>query len=241
MKTARPISPNRSSHQARFRAKARKRQDGAIIFITAMTLALLASLGLYALSATRAEVRASGYMTRVNMSEGLQQWALGAAVARMNFGAATMIGQAETPGPCVAPATCTAYDATAPLHGCQALANVPTWESAQTKACLSMPLSLYTSINGQQGTTAPIMWSTPGRSYQADVDLFTEMTNADEPLTQPAGYGQGTSAFRIVTLTTYGILKMHNAAAAGTSASIVHQGRGHLVVGPLPCNSSTPC
>jgi hypothetical protein len=244
MKTAFPVSSSRevrSSRPARLRAAARRRADGAIIFITAMTLALLASLGLYALSATRSEVKASGYMTRVNMTEGIQQWALSAAMASLNSGAAKMIGQAETPGPCTSPLTCSSYDSTKPLNNCQALANVPSTETAQAKACLNMPLAVYTSTSGSQGSAAPIMWSTPGRTYQANVDLFTEMTNADEPLTQPAGYGQGTTAFRLVTLTTYGILHMHMGTSTGTSANIVHQGRGHLIVGPIPCNSSTPC
>ena len=48
-------------HQAKRNARRRATQSGAVVFIVAMTLAVLASLGLYALQSASAEVKTSGY------------------------------------------------------------------------------------------------------------------------------------------------------------------------------------
>ena len=212
------------------RARARRRADGAVIFVTAMTMAVLASLGLYALSATRTEVRASGYMSRASMVEGLELWGLNSAMNNLTSGAGPLVGAATG-------SATTSWQATGSLHGCQALANVGADAPQQTKACLVQPMSTYLST--PNGPAPPVLWSPSGRAMNATVDLFTEMTNVDQPLGQPKGFGLTTTAFRMVTLTSYGILRAGGGVSGGVSTEVVHQGRGHLIVGPIAVPGNT--
>jgi Tfp pilus assembly protein PilX len=62
------------------RARRRQRNEGAIIFIVAMTLALLASLGAYALTNTTSEIRTSGYQRQATQAHYMADLATGAGV-----------------------------------------------------------------------------------------------------------------------------------------------------------------
>ena len=215
------MMPNRSSraHEreatlTRFRA--RRRAEGAVLFVTATTLALLASLGLYALANTRGEVSASGYMSRVSLTEGLEQWAENAAMSDVTIEGPSLISIAQNNS---------AYGAST-TSGCQALANVPSSAPPQTKACEQKFMNAY--LTSVTGTTPPILWSPTGRTMAASPDFFTEMTNVDEGLSACVGYGTTNAVPRMVTVTTYGILRMNGNASALTGTQIVHQGRGHL-------------
>lgn len=59
---------------AKRNARRRARQGGAVIFIVAMTLAVLASLGLYALQSASAEVKTSGYARQNAQSHYLSEY-----------------------------------------------------------------------------------------------------------------------------------------------------------------------
>ncbi len=228
-----PSSSTARGTSALTRARARRRADGAVIFVTAMTMAVLASLGLYALSATRTEVRASGYMSRTSLVEGLELWGLNAAMNNLTTGAAALISAAEGAGT----TSWNASTTNVALHGCQALANVQSYAPQQTKACLVQPMSTY--LSGPNGPAPPVLWAPAGRTINATVDLFTEMTNVDQPLAQPKGFGLTTTAFRMVTLTSYGILRAAAVNGGQVSTEVVHQGRGHLIVGPIQVNGNT--
>ena len=225
-----PIRPSRALERratlTRFRA--RRRAEGAVLFVTATTLALLASLGLYALANTRGEVSASGYMSRVSLTEGLEQWAQNAAMSDLTLEGPSLISIAQNQ---------TAYGTSTTASGCQSLVNVPTSAPTQTKACQQKFLAAY--LTSVAGTTPPILWSPTGRTLAASADLFTEMTNVDEAISSPVGYGSTNAVFRMVTITTYGILRMTGNASALTGTQIVHQGRGHLIVGPITINGNT--
>ncbi|CAN5917725.1 hypothetical protein BH11MYX4_BH11MYX4_13540 [soil metagenome] len=59
----RPGQPrNLASRRALARARARRRNAGAVMFIVAVTLGLLAVMGVYGLSATSADIRSAGHM-----------------------------------------------------------------------------------------------------------------------------------------------------------------------------------
>ncbi len=60
--------------QIKARSRARARSGGAVIFIVAMTLAVLASLGLYALQSASTEVKTSGYSRQNAQSHYLSEY-----------------------------------------------------------------------------------------------------------------------------------------------------------------------
>lgn len=69
---------------AKSNARRRARAGGAVIFIVAMTLAVLASLGLYALQAASTEIKTSGYIRQNAQSHYLSEYGMLAGVNAMS-------------------------------------------------------------------------------------------------------------------------------------------------------------
>lgn len=65
--------------QAKRNAKRRRREAGGVLFIVAVTLAVLASLGIYALRAAATEIRTSGYARQNTQTHFLSEYGLLAA------------------------------------------------------------------------------------------------------------------------------------------------------------------
>jgi hypothetical protein len=63
-----------SLHHTKKNARRRLAQGGAVLFIVAMTLAVLASLGLYALQSASTEVKTSGYTRQSAQSHYLSEY-----------------------------------------------------------------------------------------------------------------------------------------------------------------------
>lgn len=68
---------------AKRNARRRRHQGGAVIFIVAMTLAVLASLGLYALQSASTETKTSGYIRQNAQSHYLSEYGMLAGVNAM--------------------------------------------------------------------------------------------------------------------------------------------------------------
>jgi hypothetical protein len=96
--------------RAAIRRTGRARRRGAVIFIVAMTLAVLASLGVYALRSAATEIRASGntrqamqthYVAELGVTEAVQLLSgprAGDVIARTRLGAAEMFGPVPLDG-----------------------------------------------------------------------------------------------------------------------------------------------
>ncbi|HEY1958976.1 MAG TPA: hypothetical protein VGH28_25360 [Polyangiaceae bacterium] len=69
---------------AKQNARRRRREGGAVIFIVAMTLAVLASLGLYALQSASTEVKTSGYIRQNAQSHYLSEYGMLSGVNAMS-------------------------------------------------------------------------------------------------------------------------------------------------------------
>ena len=69
---------------AKRNARRRRLEGGAVIFIVAMTLAVLASLGLYALQSASTEVKTSGYIRQNAQSHYLSEYGMLAGVNAMS-------------------------------------------------------------------------------------------------------------------------------------------------------------
>jgi hypothetical protein len=74
-------------HEVRSRFRRRARQRGAVLFIVAMTLAVLASLGMYALAQTQNEMKTSGYARQASQTHYLSEY--GVLGATQDLGAST--------------------------------------------------------------------------------------------------------------------------------------------------------
>ena len=75
----------------KLRARRRHQSRGAIIFIVAMTLSLLAAMGVYALAATTAEARVSGYQRQAAQTHYTTEMGLGSAVDALSAENASFI------------------------------------------------------------------------------------------------------------------------------------------------------
>ncbi len=73
---------------AKSRAARRRRQSGAVMFLVTMTLAVLASVGLYALAAATSEVQASGSERQATQTHYLSEYAVVAGMQLMTAGRA---------------------------------------------------------------------------------------------------------------------------------------------------------
>lgn len=75
-----PSSVARAADLVKWRARRRQREEGAILFVVAMTMVVLASLGVYALKAASTEIRTSGYVRQTLQTQYLAEYGiLGAA------------------------------------------------------------------------------------------------------------------------------------------------------------------
>jgi hypothetical protein len=189
---------------AKRRARARRRQGGAVMFIVAMTLAVLASVGVYALAAAALEVRTSGNERQSSQTHYLTEYGIiGASyeltATRAQWYLAMMLAQPDT--------------------ACLSLPGVPSTADMLTRACWRMgskeiastqaggPWSAvvtepYTGTNafeapaGSLGPvpmtgdffvelTEPIQANAPQR-YSLDLHLcFVEFTATSNGMTQP--------------------------------------------------------
>ncbi len=102
------------------RALVRRDQDGAALFIVAMALAVLASVGVFALAAASAEAKSAGYERTATQSNYLASYGvLGGAHEMVASKAQLYLGlMITTPDPI-----------------CMALPNVPATASILTRAC----------------------------------------------------------------------------------------------------------
>lgn len=181
---------------AKRRARARKSSAGAIIFIVAMTLAVLASLGLYALSASATEVKTSGYGRQAAQTHYLSEYGLTAGATDVSgTNAQLYLGMM--------------LNATTRDSKCVSLMNVPTTASNLSQACRRMGA---TEIQGTWGTSknAVETW-VPGTSagslgpFPLKGDFFVEVTDVGQGQ-MPPGYDQNLGlCFIGVTMASVGI------------------------------------
>jgi hypothetical protein len=91
----------RSLHLAKTRAAQRRNQGGAVMFLVTMTLAVLASVGIYALAAATSEVRASGSERQATVTHYLAEYGTVASTQMMSASRAqsyiaTMVSNPDT-------------------------------------------------------------------------------------------------------------------------------------------------
>lgn len=153
---------------AKSNARRRARAGGAVIFIVAMTLAVLASLGLYALQAASTEVKTSGYIRQSAQSHYLSEYGVLTGVNAMS-GTTGQLYLAMMRTTTQMDIQCTS------LQGVDLLT-----ASSLTKACRRMGAAELANVWGT--TEVPIVPATPGVAgslgpYALTGDYYVEMTD----------------------------------------------------------------
>jgi hypothetical protein len=225
---------------AKRRAALRSRDEGAVMFIVAMTIAVLASVGIYALAATATEMRTSGNERQNTQTHYLAQYGVLGAAHEISGGRALFT---------IKLMTSTTYMDTS----CVSLQGVPTTAPLLSRACVRMgsaelgqawtikdAVTKYGGNNTAQAYTPSITPGTFG-PMPMNGDYFVELT---EPmrLASPAKYSTNSNAcFAQITVTSVGYTQpvfpgMLNTTTAQFGGEGVETQRARLVAGPLiPC------
>jgi hypothetical protein len=212
-----------SARRRRNRRPARER--GAIIFIVAMTLALLAAMGMYALTATTAEQRTSGYMRQAAQAHYITELGNQSSIDAFSPTNASYIeNQMRT-------ASSSQCDSTAAARSVTS-----TSEIARRCVRISRNFVERTWIADANGAprnlgsvTYPLFAVDGFGPTNSSADFMTEVT---EPLNSApeAGFDQNNGkCFRKFTLTTIGSLRRNSV----TNTREV--GRARVVTGPFDC------
>ena len=207
------------------RARVRRREAGAVMFIVAVTLGLLAVMGVYGLSATSADIRSAGHMR-----EALQGQKAGEAVFMMTgetFNAKVAAGLVRNMA-----------DGVGQARDCvTAKAYTGNVDTSAAEACIRLdPARMVTYAN----TTNPgAPWAASGAfsagSFGSVVNqpfVSVEVTN---PVDTDVAAGNSQKV-RYTQLTVTVLVQMK--ASAGVAAVTSVAGRGRIIVGPTQIDNN---
>lgn len=237
-------SPIRRS--AKRRARRRARESGAVMFIVAMTLAVIAAMGIYALNTASTEIKTAGFIRQQLQTQYLSLYGVASATQALNNNAqmyaTIMMGQTADTG-CLT------------LYQIWNQPNAP----AQAKACHragSVELGGQVVPLGTPPQTLLTPWTSPGNSdvtrgpigLPAFPDFFVEVTDPN-PRPPPPGYSQGKDAtvcFQEVTASAVGITPTTQTSAgdtfSGNTPGFLSEGfemsRARVLFGPIQCSST---
>jgi hypothetical protein len=222
------------------RARARRDSAGAAMFIVAMTLGLLAVMGVYSLNATAMDIRAAGHFRESAQAQAATEHAIMLTAESFTPGTAGEIVRTMQGGKNIVGGTdiqTTTCKTASPYTGNPAL--------RAAEACLSMSSKELENLNknvnpwsntdptygtfsaqgtgGAQANVSPSFGQIPDRAF-----LRVEVTN---PIDVPPPPGTGLSdryTYTQVTATVFVDMKSNVTLPSDTIA----QGRGRLLVGP---------
>jgi len=217
---------------AKSRFLLRRREAGAVMFIVAMALAVLASVGIYALAAASNELRTSGNERQSTQSHYLSQYGVIAAAQELastkaQFYLGLMLAQPDV--------------------NCVSLQGVPASANPTAKACRRMGmLELATGSGWSANATVPYPYTTPYAGPPGSMgptplkpDFYIELT---EPATAatPARYALNLQfCFIQMTTTSVGITQPQYSSTPTTTSMFGGEGlemqRARLVAGPIQC------
>ncbi len=225
-----------SLDHAKRRSSHRARESGAAMFVVAMTISVLASVGVYALAAAANEVATSGNERQNTQTHYLTE--LG-AIAVAHF----------VTGP-----TADTYlniMTNTPTTPCQALPNVPVTAPAQTRACRWIPSTELAQTWTTPTATLAYGGTTPAQPFSTGIapgsfgttplngDFYVELTDPSRA-PPPPGYSVGTICATQLTATVSGFTQpVFAAAVAGSNISFEGEGlevqRMRFIAQPVRC------
>jgi Tfp pilus assembly protein PilX len=202
---------------------ARRAQRGAVVFIVAMTLALLAIMGVYAISSSATEVRSAGYVRQATQAHYLSEYALGAVVNHVTSQNADYMVN-----------TLLIAKTTATTTATSDCVSVPTYLTASPIARACMRFSQTEFENTWQGRPLLTEYSL-GQAGNTTMQgtVFAELTNPT--LTQPPpGFDQALGlSFARVTITTGGSVQAGGFDPTRLENRTLEMGRARIIVGPV--------
>lgn len=214
------------------RSRARRRSEGAAMFIVAVTLGLLAAMGVYGLTATAADVRAAGHERQAAQSQHAAELAIvmTSQILEPN-NAQTVMNKLRAEGTARGTEVCrsaipyTAADAALARDGMACLVLTPSTMGALAQNPASWPTA-----------TAPVTVPFSPESF-GEVPLYpnirVELTNPID-WEAPSGnaVGQRSPVFTQIRATVFVEMRPDPAKEPNATAETISVGRGRLVVGP---------
>jgi hypothetical protein len=202
------------------RARARRRSDGAVMFIVVVTLGLLAVMGVYGLSAASADIKSAGHMRE--------------ALQAQKAGEHTLITTAETFNPATAKALVEAMSGPQRTTNCKtATSYTGALPAPPQAACLRLSAAEMKTIGDSVNTWVTTVPPFAPDSFGAIANkpfVQVEISNpVDIPPPPGSGYDPATQRFTQVTATVYVEVK----SDANVPAESVVAGRGRMTVGPI--------
>jgi hypothetical protein len=233
-------------HASKARARRRRQAGGAVMFIVAMTLAVIAAMGVYALQMASTEVKTAGFIRQQLQTQYLSEYGVVAAA------------QALT----VNPQVYATVVATQPDTGCFTLYQISTQPTAnpQSKACHragSTELGTQVVAVGAPATLLSAFTSAGSDLTRGTVgiatfpDFFVEVTDPN-PRQPPPGYASNSSrpiCFEQVTASAMGLTPttatsngtdtyLGASANAGFLSEGFEMARARIVFGPVRCTGT---
>lgn len=218
----------RTHTSARMRSRRRRRSGGAVIFIVAMTLAVLAAMGVYALRSASLEVRTSGYGRQAAQAHYLSEYGVVAAAETINADTADLhLGLM--------------LNASRRDSSCLSLPNVNVADpnvALTSKACRRMGAAeIGQQFLASSGQAFPA--SNPFGPFPLSGDFFIEMTDPFQ--TQPPeGFGLDLGmCFTAITIAAYGVAQPVTPPADGGNAAAYYSNlglelaRSRITAGPI--------
>jgi len=228
---------------AKRRAASRASSDGAVMFVVAMTITVLAALGAWALQSAAMEVRMAGYERQNTQTHYLSEYGVLAAMQSLNATYApailpvAVVGVGGVRAQCLSAPTQNNASASCMAKACF------RWSASQST------LNIYNTAYTYPATAAPyaidpssVTGTTPGSFGLTSMqgDFAVELT---EPVQGPAQAGTSGMNFYWVTLTSYG--KTQQSTSPNNTALYNSEGdevlRTRVLAGPIPALNVTTC
>ena len=220
-----------NSHLVKTRSRRRSKQAGAVMFILAMTLAVLASLGLYALKAASTEVKTSGYARQAAQTQYMSEYGVLASTQTMNG----TIGQMQFGA---------AISTTERDSACVSLTGIDLIKAGfRSLACRRVASQELQNLLWNGAAVQPVDKYKPGQitgslgPFPEEGDYFVEMTDPACAYQAP-GYSNGNFWFTDTTLTAYGRTEPDKIVLALTPLQALADqnlqvSRAHILAGPF--------
>jgi len=205
------------------RARARREQRGAVLFVVATTLALLGALGVYALGAATSEIKTSGFGRASAQTHYISEYGTVAMLdafspANASYFDAQMLLPPNTQDPCTSAVSASASAV-----------------NAIAQRCAKVPQGYFQNAwkNGTGGGSTTVLRpdSLSPSGARSSARITSELT---DPITggfQPGFDINNGKCFRRYTITTYG--QLMNANESQTVGREI--GRARVTTGPFDC------
>jgi hypothetical protein len=230
------------SKQSRLRRAKRRVQDGgAVVFIVAMTLSVLAAMGLYALQAASTEIRTAGYERQSAQSYYLSEYGiLGLAQELTGPKVGTYVGMMTSPTPNQSETVCLSLPYLPSTASLQAKA-CRRWSSTELKTVSKWPVAALDPFNATSNPLAESAGWDPGSLGTAPMfgDFIIEITDPSPALTPPGTDFNLGLCFYQFTVTSIGLTQPVLTGATDDAAKYAATGlvttRARIVAGPTQC------